>query len=123
MDISIHEQLEAFGYNTRTSRIIAAQARDNGLTRADVAAWIAEATCSKTIRNPRGFVRASIARGDKPPAPDASRCHHFPSTNYVTEAYCPNCQARPCVCDWDPAKETLSEFRHRTAPTIQGAKQ
>lgn len=120
MTSEMRNMLEGFGYDSHTARLIATQAHKNNLTIADVAAWIAEATYSGTIRNPRGFVRAAITRGDKPPAPEASRSRHFPNANYLTDHFCPDCQARPCVCDWDPAIETLSEFRYRTAPEIGG---
>lgn len=112
--------LIGFGYDSHTAHLIAIQAHKHGLTPDDVTAWIAEATYSGTIRNPRGFVRAAITRGDKPPAPEASRSHHFPETNYLSPALCPNCQARPCLCDWDSETETLSEFRERTIPGIGG---
>lgn len=120
MTHEIRELLEGFGYDTHTAHLITAQALRHGLTLADVTAWIEEATRSVTLTNPRGFVRAAIARGDKPPAPATSWSLHLPNTNYLTDVYCPDCQARPCVCDWDPTKETLSEFRYRTAPSIGG---
>lgn len=120
MPDDMHELLEGFGYDSHTAHLVALQAYKHDLTLDDVAAWIAEATYSGTIRNPRGFVRASIARGDKPPALQASKSRHFPNTNYLTEAYCPDCQTRPCVCAWDPVTETLSEFRYRTAPKTGG---
>ncbi len=115
MPNEIRELLEAFGYDTHTAHLITAQALRHGLTKEDVAAWIAEATHSGTIINPRGFVRAVITRGDKLPDTEVPRNHHFPRTNYLTNHFCPDCQARPCVCDWDPATETLADFRHRTA--------
>jgi len=114
MTDDMHELLEGFGYDTHTAHLVALQAHKHNLTLEDVAAWIAEATYSRTVRNPRGFVRARIRSGDKPPAPDASRSRHFPASTYLTAVFCPDCQARPCICDWDPDEETLTDFRERT---------
>ncbi|MBA7671060.1 hypothetical protein ES703_79211 [subsurface metagenome] len=113
MDADIQDILENFGYDSHTAHLVADQARKHDLTLADVVTWIREARTSKTIRNPRGFVRARIRSGDKPPAPEASRSTHLDRHRYVSPALCPNCQARPCVCDWDPDEETLADFRER----------
>lgn len=112
--------LQSFGYDTHTAALITAQAVEHKLTLTDVAGWIREATHSHTIRNPRAFVRAVISRGDKPPAPEASRSRHLSASNYLSSHFCPDCQARPCVCNWDPSVETLSEHFNRTAPDTGG---
>lgn len=114
MDTTTQELLENFGYDTHTAHLVADQAHKHGLSPADVAAWIKEATTSHTIRDPRAFVRASITRGDKPPAPDRSRSTHPDRHRYASPLLCPDCQARPCICDWDPQTESLADFHERT---------
>jgi len=114
MDTTIQELLIGFGYDTHTARLVADQARKHGLSPADVAAWIEEARASHTIKNPHGFVRASITRGDKPPLRSSSRSAHQSRHRYASQFLCPDCQARPCICDWNPEAESLADFRERT---------
>lgn len=105
--------LTHFGYDGHTARLIAAHARRNKLTYADIEAWIAEAYTSQTIHNPLGFVRARIQRGDKPPSPSASRSTHDDRQRYVSQFFCPDCQTSPCICDYDPMDGTIQDYRQR----------
>jgi len=123
MHIDTLELLEGFGYDSHTAHLIAIQAHKHGLTPADVATWLYEAENSRTIRNPRGFVRARITNGDKPPLSRSSRSTHLPDFHEKLGLLCPDCQTRPCVCDWDPEIETFTDFRERIIKPTGGTEQ
>lgn len=110
---AIRKILTDFGYDGHTACVVAAQARRHDLTQADIEAWIVEATTSATIHNPLGFVRARIQGGDKPPSSSASRSTHHDRQRYISQFMCPGCQTWPCLCEWDPNKETVHEYRLR----------
>lgn len=113
----ILDLLIGFGYDTHVALAVANDARRNHLTPANVAAWIDEALTSTTLSNPRGFVRARIRDGHQPPQPlDRLRQAHASRQRYRGWGICPNCQARPCLCEWDAEKESLTQFKARTYP-------
>lgn len=106
-----------FGYDSYTALKIAADARRHLFTSDDVAAWIDHAISSKTLANPRGFVRARIRDGHTPPRPlDPLRQEHAARQRYASWGICPKCSSRPCMCNWDREKETLAQYRQRTYP-------
>jgi len=110
---TIRKILTNFGYDTHTACVVAAQARRHNLTQADIEAWIVEASTSLTIHNPRGFVRARIQGGDKPPSSSTSRSTHADRHRYLVQFACPKCGTYPCICDWDPEAEDLHDYRQR----------
>lgn len=119
----VHELLTAFGYDERTTRLLATAATKHGLTADHVAGWIEEAKNSHLLNNPPGFVRAKIQNGDKPPSPASREHHHDPRRQsrkarhrYLTQfpAYCPRCNNSPCVCAWVQEQESLYDFLLRT---------
>ena len=76
-----------FGFTLRDAGRITECAHENGLDLADVQAWIDEARSSTSLHNPRGFVRARIQDGDKPPPAVAADCHHTPYRRYKSQRF------------------------------------
>lgn len=87
-----------FGFTATDAPKIARRAHQNALTLADVQAWIDEAYRSRSIHNPRGFVRARIRSGDKIVSWPAADCHH---TNRRTSAH-----DRQRYANWLPGPRT-----------------
>jgi len=108
---TIRKILTDFGYDDHTACLIASYARRHDLTQADIEAWITEASTSQTIRNPLGFVRARIQRGDKPPSSRSIISTHEDRQRYLVKGACPRCGTYPCMCDWDPETEDLHDYR------------
>lgn len=129
------ELLTAFGYDSRIVRLLTLLAYENKLSHADLVTWIDHINASQSIRNPQGFLRSVITRGDKPArAPSINKDMHeqseqareqYPDYNIaarlmantpppsLTRYICSQCNALPCLCDWDPNLETRDEFRAR----------
>ena len=67
--------LHNFGFPTKLAKSLADIAYGNGLSLANVQAWIDEARSSTSLTNPLGFVRARLQDGDKLPEEAPVDCH------------------------------------------------
>lgn len=121
--------LNNFGFSIQDSHNIEVMAYRRNLTLADVQAWINEATHSKTITNPCGFVRSRIQTGDKTPALGRRPRTHLSTFTctcgrvIATPQACPNCDKCPhcCTCPQPNEKEITMTLHNPEASIDQTA--
>ena len=82
--------LNDFGFTARDAKRIAERAQKNGLSLADIQAWIDEAQASTSLHNPLGFVRARLQDGDRLPPAARPDCHQTNRRRYF---------------EWDPSRD------------------
>lgn len=114
------ETLTRFGFSMRDAQSIIQAAHSNGLTEADIEAWIDHASNSNSIHNPQGFVRSRITAGAKPPR-NTHATHHIdpdkqPRGSEIARYWlclgwirCPRCKQSPCICRLPRERQALTK--------------
>lgn len=87
-------------------KALARKAKEQGWTEQDVETLVKIALESPTVRIPKAFVISRIrlniretngGKDDKSPMVEI----------------CDDCRVHPCLCDWDPKVETITQFKAR----------